>query len=198
MTSEQITQVFGEEAQVANLVTDKGNDAALYFETVSRTIHANKPVLIKGVTRSAPYLIKGITSNPVAVPVVQNSYYRFIGNYDNKGAVPFQKDVDYVYVNDGLASVSHDGECVVLNGYRGYFHGNNTSPGDVSAFFDAQPLLGDVNGDGSVNITDVTQMVNYILDNNTVIVFMNSDVNGDGQYNIADVTLIVNIILSGN
>ena len=40
--------------------------------------------------------------------------------------------------------------------------------------------------------------VNYILDNNTVIVFMNSDVNGDGQYNIADVTSIVNIILSGN
>ena len=196
MTSEQITQVFGEEAQVANLVTNMGNAANLYFETESRTIHANKPVLIKGVTRSAPYLIQGITSNPVAVPVVQNNHFQFIGNYDNKGSMPFHQNVDYFYVNDALSTISQDGEYVVLKGYRGYFHTNNPSADNISVFFDAQSLLGDVNGDGNVNISDVTLMVNYVLDNSVEIVFMNADVNGDGLYNITDVTLIVDIILN--
>ena len=84
----------------------------------------------------------------------------------------------------------------MLNGYRGYFHTNTPSLDNVLVFFDAQPLLGDVNGDGIVNVTDVTQMVNYVLDNGGEIVFMNADVNGDGLYNIADVTSIVDIVLS--
>ena len=195
MTSEEITQVFGGNAQVANLIPNKGS-AALFFETVSRTIHANQPVLIKGVTKSAPYLIQGVTSNPAVVPVVQNNYYQYIGNYDNKGAVPFYKNVDYLYLNDGLNSVNIDGEYVILNGYRGYFHANNPSQSTVMAFFDAQPLLGDVNGDGMINVTDVTEMVNYVLGEDVDIVLMNADVNGDGLYNIADVTSIINLVLS--
>ena len=198
MTSEQITQVFGEEAQVANLVTNLGTPDALYFETQSRTIHANQPVLIKGVTRSAPYLIQGITSNPVAVPVVQNNCFQFIGNYDNKGAMSFSKNVDYFYVNDALSTVEQDGEYIVLRGYRGYFHANNPSTDTVAVYFDAQPLLGDVNGDGDVNISDITLMVNHVLNNSIEIVYQNSDINGDGLYNITDVTMIVDIILHNN
>ena len=55
-------------------------------------------------------------------------------------------------------------------------------------------LKGDVNGDGKVNVTDVTTLVNMILG----VVTMDqtrADVTGDGKVNVSDVTALINIIL---
>ncbi|MBO4813355.1 MAG: leucine-rich repeat protein [Muribaculaceae bacterium] len=56
-------------------------------------------------------------------------------------------------------------------------------------------LQGDVNGDGKVNVSDVTALVNMILG---VIPKdeARADVNGDGKINVSDVTALINIILS--
>ena len=136
MTSDQITDVFGENTVVANLVTNMGTASQLYFETDSRTIHANEPVLIKNVTNAAPYLIRDITSNPVAVPVVQNELFQFIGNYDNKGSIPFYHNVDYFFSNNALSTVATDGVYMTLKGYRGYFHANGGTGASISVIFD--------------------------------------------------------------
>ena len=57
-------------------------------------------------------------------------------------------------------------------------------------------LIGDANGDGQVNITDVSVAVEYVLSGATdFIVMENADVNGDGEVNITDVSLIVDIVL---
>ncbi|MBO4813775.1 MAG: hypothetical protein J5523_02315, partial [Muribaculaceae bacterium] len=53
---------------------------------------------------------------------------------------------------------------------------------------------GDVNGDGKVNVTDVTALVNMILGVITKDE-TRADVNGDGKVNVSDVTALVNIIL---
>ena len=53
---------------------------------------------------------------------------------------------------------------------------------------------GDVNGDGTVNITDVLLLINYILGTDVEIVFNNADVNGDTFVNITDVTAIINYL----
>lgn len=59
-------------------------------------------------------------------------------------------------------------------------------------------LLGDVNGDGSVDITDVTLLVDYILGkNHDSFIIGNANVNQDGGIDVADVTALVNIILNG-
>ena len=59
--------------------------------------------------------------------------------------------------------------------------------------------MGDVNGDGAVNVTDVTLLVNHILGNaNDNFIFANADVNKDKEINITDVTALVNLILRGN
>lgn len=52
---------------------------------------------------------------------------------------------------------------------------------------------GDINMDGTVDVSDVTDLVSMIL-GNTEINEM-SDVNGDGEVNVSDVTTLVAIIL---
>ena len=61
-------------------------------------------------------------------------------------------------------------------------------------------LLGDVNGDGSITIADVTALVNIILGKDTENQYNHqaADVNSDGSITIADVTALVNIILVKN
>lgn len=56
--------------------------------------------------------------------------------------------------------------------------------------------VGDANGDGSVNVFDVTAIVNYILGSPSEnFVFKAADVNNDENVNVFDVTRVVNIIL---
>ena len=61
------------------------------------------------------------------------------------------------------------------------------------------PILGDVNGDGSVSITDITTLVDAILigipQNTDTSIY---DINGDGDITISDVTVLVEMILNGN
>ena len=53
-------------------------------------------------------------------------------------------------------------------------------------------IVGDVNGDGEVNIADVNAVLECIISGK----FVNSaDVNGDGEINIADVNRVIDVIL---
>jgi hypothetical protein len=55
-------------------------------------------------------------------------------------------------------------------------------------------IVGDVNGDGSVNAADVTALYKFILNGDTTFI-ATSDVNGDNSINAADVTAVYSIIL---
>ena len=55
---------------------------------------------------------------------------------------------------------------------------------------------GDANGDGNVDVNDVTTVINYILDKNPdPFIFDNANVNGDTNIDVNDVTMIINMIL---
>lgn len=57
-------------------------------------------------------------------------------------------------------------------------------------------LLGDVNNDGEINVTDVMMTVNYIIGNDPKEFHPElADLNDDGEINIVDAMMIVNIIL---
>ena len=59
-------------------------------------------------------------------------------------------------------------------------------------------IMGDVNGDGAVTITDVTMTVGYVIGSRqTGFIKENADVNGDDDINITDVMEIVKIVISG-
>lgn len=63
-------------------------------------------------------------------------------------------------------------------------------------------ILGDVNRDGSVLVDDYTQILNYVLEVETVdegsMEYFAADVNEDGNINIGDVTAVTNAILGNN
>ena len=56
---------------------------------------------------------------------------------------------------------------------------------------------GDINGDGSVNISDVTALIDYLLSGNASGINLTSaDCNQDGSVNISDVTALIDYLLS--
>lgn len=58
-------------------------------------------------------------------------------------------------------------------------------------------LMGDVNGSGIVDVTDVTTLINKILGQKpSPFIESNADLDGNGNYDVTDVTAIINIILS--
>lgn len=58
-------------------------------------------------------------------------------------------------------------------------------------------LKGDINGDGTVNVTDVTTLINGILGTAQVDTSV-GDVDGNGMVNVSDVTALINIILAAS
>ena len=119
-----------------------------------------------------------------------------------------------IYVGDGWSTAYVDSEysqdmfygCTNLVGGKGttydpnhldkaYAHidGGTINPG----YFTEKPAKpGDANGDGKVDVNDVTSTINYILGKNpSPFIFENANVNGDSKVDVMDVTLIINIIL---
>ena len=59
-------------------------------------------------------------------------------------------------------------------------------------------MTGDVTGNGIVDISDVTALINYVLSGSADgIVLDNADINGDQGINISDIVALINIVLGG-
>ena len=61
-----------------------------------------------------------------------------------------------------------------------------------------QPLVGDVNGDGRVDVVDINLIVNAMLgieDDSEVL--SHADVTGDGQIDVTDINAVINAMLGG-
>jgi len=63
------------------------------------------------------------------------------------------------------------------------------------AYFYDGMILGDINGDGILDVLDIVELVSLILNGEII---PEGDVNGDGYTNILDVIIVANIILSQN
>jgi hypothetical protein len=69
--------------------------------------------------------------------------------------------------------------------------------GSVTVTFElAEAVEGDVNGDGNLNIADVTALIDYLLGSGAHIDEQVADINGDEAVNIADVTDLIDKLLS--
>lgn len=60
-------------------------------------------------------------------------------------------------------------------------------------------IPGDANGDGEVNVSDIVEIVNYIMNNPSErFVFAAADVSEDSEVNVTDIVRVVNIIMTAN
>ena len=64
-------------------------------------------------------------------------------------------------------------------------------------FANIEPLAqtGDVNGDGTLNVSDVTLIINLLLNEGGQVDNPAADLNGDGNINVTDVVLLINMLL---
>lgn len=90
-----------------------------------------------------------------------------------------------------------------MNPFRSYIQAPSLTSRYNKAFFanmapvNPNSILGDANGDKNVSISDITMMVDYILDNPCgYFIYSNADVNKDESISVSDITSVVNIILN--
>ena len=64
----------------------------------------------------------------------------------------------------------------------------------IIPFIGAGP--GDVNGDGNIAVSDVTNLIDQLLGGEELPAY--ADVNGDGEVTIKDITDLIDMLLNGN
>ena len=109
----------------------------------------------------------------------------------------FSPTAQEVYKADGTGSTAGGFRASVAGAYYLAVH-SATGSGNMTLYVEKPNILkGDVNGDGTISIADVTTLVNYILGKTTdnEPAMEAADVNNDNSISIADVTALVNKIL---
>ena len=190
MTATQIATVFGEGTQVATLSSVENGVAD--FTTVDG-IQAGIPYLINPTTAVSTIALDDIALKDYTEGGKMSvADYAFIGTMTT---VTPSGDNYFFDTDNKVKKLSEGGS---IKAFRAYL---SSTGAEVKAFsidgvVVGAGLLGDVNGDGLVNITDVVLLVDYILDKqNPSFIVGNADINSDGTINISDVTLLVNIIM---
>ena len=115
-----------------------------------------------------------------------------ITDLDNDG------DLEIVAGSGGNLFVVDTKDIGNIEGYWNMYRGNEKRTGYYVAGDDTScgVELGDVSGDGNINILDLVQISNYILDVSTPAYACAADFTGDGNVNILDLVQIANYILN--
>ena len=125
--------------------------------------------------------------------VAESRAWMYIGNASNC-LIRFK---DSTSGSNGNWIVRYDEESDHFKVMNWNVTGAETSRVWLFKLVEQEPLMGDVNDDEIVNITDVTLLISAVLsDDLGRINQTNADMNGDGIVNITDVTLLISLVLS--
>lgn len=165
----------------------------------------NNEIAATSATTAAEFTID------VTAGTIKSASGLYIGQTSDANGLASSTETAYT----NTLSIVTDGNVNIVSSGGAYLRYNSTS--DQSRFryyksstYSSQKAIqlykkvikGDVNGDGSITIADVTALVNIILGKDDVEPYKYNheaaNVNGDDNITIADVTALVNIILGKN
>ena len=173
-------QMMGEDAKLSVFLTE---DSLVYRQLnlgtwVSKYVHNH-------VYRKALGSVFGVEINKVDGDKYSNTF---------EITIPSGWNTDKIEV---VAFISRP----LANGATGVYtdmYVNQTNKRKLGEFDEPVGLRGDVDGDGDVNIADVTALIDYLLSGDAAGVNLDAaDCDKDGDVNIADVTSLIDYLLSG-
>ena len=165
---------------------DKNKNIASTMK-IGRTSIANGGVLIDGYKQNVIYKLKRPSTVPTspknlllgASGVLNLDYFQVAYVFD-------KKDKYFWKPSSGYRAEAGSAFLQLTNTQAG-----NTTKVYIDRWSNA---TGDINGDGEVNVSDVTALINKILGSSTYSDAV-CDINGDGEINVSDVTALINMIL---
>ena len=153
---------------------------------MGRTSTANG-VLIEGYKQNVIYKLK----RPITEPTNPGNYLQGTVTSENldqyKVAYVFDKKDKYFW----KPSSDYRSEAGSAFLWLTSTQAGNTTKVYIDRWYKAS---GDINGDGEINVSDVTALINKILGSSTYSDAV-CDINGDGEINVSDVTALINMIL---
>ena len=169
--------------------TFENSALTLNFKEVT-VLDPGKPYLIKWANNSEQPTIVNPVFNGVTISNTTTSE-----NVVTSGIVSFKGQYAPLNISE------NNGETIFYlgSGNTFYYPNDAMTIGSCRAYFQINTNLGDVNGDGTISVTDMTMIVDYILgESNDNFIVENADINCDGSISVADVMALVNIILGDN
>ena len=171
--------------------TNANNQMASYSAQLGYGTHPGDSILI---SCSIPWSVRGYWD------------YNHDGVLESYGTVKWEAgEHDPMFIVYMSIDNDFSGGMIIMSGVL--YSSNDTRGGTIDGFVNFRRELtvivtferGDVNGDGEVNISDVTALIDYLLTDtqpDTDGQFNAADVDGNGHLSIGDVTDLINILLT--
>ena len=175
-------------------------------EVLNVTDYANS------IVTSDKYSVKLTITNNGSMDYQEDITVKLYKNLDGTYGSNAQIENQFISIGPGETTELQFDLDNVIDGWRYfaaiYYYSNGQAVLDSTTpyytiVFPEEPVepeytLGDVNDDGNANISDVTTLIDYMLNNDTPLNLAAADVTKDGSVNISDVTTLIDYLLSGS
>ena len=186
---------------------DTSDDAMLLAEYVGSTMEANVPYFVAPYDgtngtdmRGKTYVFSAnnVTVKPNPSAITSGTYHMTVGSYA-------QQTVEDAYLLNAAGShfvKAATGTVNAFEVYAGNVMASNATRLQIVLDENAEDapstMRGDVDNSGSVNIADVTALIDYLLSGDATSINLDAtDCNLDTEETIADVTALIDYLLSG-
>ena len=204
---------YGQMIYPADILTDM-----VGHNIVALSFYTNNPINIKDGTVQISLKTTDQTEFATTAAITDMTVVASMPLVKGVDVITFEFDTPFNYTGGNLAV-----EARVMDSKGNYgttlFYGVNTSnyaglsvthsqwTGDnaekvkflpkVTFLHNNAVMIGDVDGNGFVNVTDVTMLINAVMtDNYSFINQANADVDGNGILNVTDITSLINIVMT--